>query len=154
AHRLRLPPAHRVLSSRREGRAHDRADRNGVERDDRSFRRRDDPHQGRSRERARAREVGAALVARGPPRRGARRAQAHAALASQDRDLIERPSAYFVTNLASAGQADFNIWMTTRSSRAASFHPPVRVDVFNTAFNDQDPYLTSDGLEFYFSTDR
>jgi hypothetical protein len=61
---------------------------------------------------------------------------------------------YFVTNLAPTGQADFNIWMTIRSSRAAPFGTPVRVDFFNTTFNDQDPYLTSDGLEFYFSTDR
>jgi Tol biopolymer transport system component len=61
---------------------------------------------------------------------------------------------YFVTNLTRTGIADFNIWMTTRSSRTAPFDPPVRVDLFNTTFNDQDPYMTADGLEFYFSTDR
>lgn len=61
---------------------------------------------------------------------------------------------YFVTNVAPSGVADFNIWMTTRADRNSPFGAPVRVDLFNSTGNDQDPYLTADGLEFYFSTDR
>src|SRR5262245_1977720 len=76
---------------------------------------------------------------------------------SNDTDPFISPddlTLYFTTEPAPAGVDDTNIWMATRPSRSSPFKAPVRADQFNSPYNDQDPYMTTDGREFFFATDR
>ena len=62
---------------------------------------------------------------------------------------------YFASNRAGTGaQGDFDIWMATRSGRYATFSDPVVVTAVNSAYRDDSPFLTADGLTLYFSSDR
>ena len=55
----------------------------------------------------------------------------------------------------SGGHGGQDIWVTTRPHKDASWATPVNLGPpFNTASHDGYPYVSSNGLEFYFSTNR
>ena len=47
-----------------------------------------------------------------------------------------------------------DIWVASRLSPSLPFDPPQPVSLFNTAFYDQSPELTGDGLTVFFVSDR
>ena len=60
---------------------------------------------------------------------------------------------YFASNRTGT-QGDFDIWMATRTGRYATFSSPVVVTAVNSAYRDDSPFMTADGLTLYFSSDR
>jgi len=61
---------------------------------------------------------------------------------------------YFVSNRP-GGHGIFDIWVTTRPYKGAEWGTPVNlVPPVNTSDYDGHPHISSDGLEFYFDSDR
>ncbi|HXN45572.1 MAG TPA: hypothetical protein VN893_02965 [Bryobacteraceae bacterium] len=54
-----------------------------------------------------------------------------------------------------AGETDFHIWVSTRTSRDAAWSPaPLVPEPISSAYNEQDPDVSPDGLTIYFASDR
>jgi hypothetical protein len=47
-----------------------------------------------------------------------------------------------------------NLWMATRTSLTAPFSTPMEMPVVNTVDNEDDPVISPDGTELYFTSDR
>ncbi|MFC1604930.1 LamG-like jellyroll fold domain-containing protein, partial [Planctomycetota bacterium] len=59
---------------------------------------------------------------------------------------------YFDSN-RTGGHGGYDIWVTTRPNKGANWGTPVNLGPsFNTSGNDGYPCISSDGLEFYFSS--
>lgn len=53
------------------------------------------------------------------------------------------------------GLGENDIWVTTRKTKKASWTVPINLGPpFNTTSSDQNPQLSADGLELYFTSDR
>ena len=59
----------------------------------------------------------------------------------------------FVSDRA-GGAGGYDLWMATRSDAAGPFDPPAPVPGMNTAGEEGGPYLSPDGLQLYFQSDR
>jgi hypothetical protein len=53
-----------------------------------------------------------------------------------------------------AGESDFHIWASTRTTRDAPWNAAMIVTEITGSGNDQDPEVSGDGLTLYFASDR
>lgn len=53
-----------------------------------------------------------------------------------------------------AAGASFDLYYATRDSATGTFETPIRLDTLDSAGNDGDPALTTDGCHLFFSSDR
>jgi hypothetical protein len=60
---------------------------------------------------------------------------------------------YFTSNRA-GGRGGIDLWSARRSSRVQPFSPPAPLANVNSAFHDDDPAISADGRELYFSSNR
>jgi Tol biopolymer transport system component len=60
---------------------------------------------------------------------------------------------YFTSNRA-GGRGGIDLWTARRSSRVVPFSPPSPLANVNSAFHDDDPAISADGRELYFSSNR
>jgi hypothetical protein len=60
---------------------------------------------------------------------------------------------YFTSNRA-GGRGGIDLWSATRSSRVLPFSPPAPLANVNSSFHDDDPAISADGRELYFSSNR
>lgn len=59
---------------------------------------------------------------------------------------------FFASNRTPGGNWDYDLWMTTRSSKDEAWGPASRLsDVLNSNLPEWTPWLTPDGLELYFA---
>jgi Tol biopolymer transport system component len=60
---------------------------------------------------------------------------------------------YFTSNRA-GGRGGIDLWTARRSSRVVPFSPPSPLANVNSTFHDDDPAISADGRELYFSSNR
>jgi len=53
-----------------------------------------------------------------------------------------------------SGATTFHIWSSTRNSRNAAWNPATEVVELDSAYNEQDPDVSFDGLTMYFASDQ
>ncbi len=47
-----------------------------------------------------------------------------------------------------------DLFLTWRASESEAFAAPIPLDAVNSAADDRDPFLSADGIRFFFSSDR
>jgi len=60
---------------------------------------------------------------------------------------------YYTSNRG-GGKGGFDLYASTRSNRDSSWTDPIRLDVFNTPFDDKFPSVTADNRTLYFASNR